>query len=31
MDEVRYLPLDLESANMLFQLISKRYEKIVLS
>lgn len=26
-DEVGYLPLDVESANMLFQLISKRYEK----
>ena len=26
-DEVGYLPLDIESANMLFQLISKRYEK----
>ena len=26
-DEVGYLPLDMESANMLFQLISKRYEK----
>ena len=26
-DEVGYLPLDIESANILFQLISKRYEK----
>lgn len=26
-DEVGYLPLDIPSANMLFQLISKRYEK----
>lgn len=26
-DEVGYLPIDLESANMLFQLINKRYEK----
>lgn len=26
-DEVGYLPLDVESANMLFQLISKRYER----
>lgn len=30
-DEVGYLPLDIKSANMLFQLISKRYEKTVLS
>ncbi len=28
-DEVGYLPLDIESGNMLFQLISKIYEKIV--
>ena len=26
-DEVGYLPIDLEAANMLFQLINKRYEK----
>lgn len=26
-DEVGYLPIDIESANMLFQLINKRYEK----
>ena len=26
-DEVGYLPLDIESANMLFQLVSKRYER----
>lgn len=26
-DEVGYLPIDVESANMLFQLINKRYEK----
>jgi len=26
-DEVGYLPVDIESANILFQLISKRYEK----
>lgn len=26
-DEVGYLPIDLESANILFQLINKRYEK----
>lgn len=26
-DEVGYLPIDLEGANMLFQLINKRYEK----
>lgn len=26
-DEVGYLPIDIEAANMLFQLINKRYEK----
>lgn len=26
-DEVGYLPIDIETANMLFQLINKRYEK----
>jgi DNA replication protein DnaC len=26
-DEVGYLPIDIEASNMLFQLISKRYEK----
>ena len=26
-DEVGYLPIDIQSANMLFQLINKRYEK----
>lgn len=26
-DEIGYLPIDIEGANMLFQLISKRYEK----
>lgn len=26
-DEIGYLPIDIESANMLFQLINKRYEK----
>lgn len=26
-DEVGYLPIDIDSANMLFQLINKRYEK----
>lgn len=26
-DEVGYLPIDKEAANMLFQLINKRYEK----
>ena len=26
-DEVGYLPINIESANMLFQLINKRYEK----
>lgn len=26
-DEVGYLPLDIESSNLLFQLIAKRYEK----
>ena len=28
-DEVGYLPIDTEAANMLFQLINKRYEKIL--
>ena len=26
-DEVGFLPLDIESSNLLFQLIAKRYEK----
>ena len=26
-DEVGYLPLDIEASNLLFQLIAKRYEK----
>ena len=26
-DEVGYLPLDIESSNLLFQLIAKRYER----
>ena len=27
-DEIGYLPIDTEGANMLFQLINKRYEKV---
>lgn len=29
-DEVGYLPMDIEASNLLFQLISKRYEKNLL-